>query len=318
MSASASRALFCLFHNDHQFECRDTNVPVSHIFSAVVQRPGALCEMTTQDYCGSKREIETKPYRTEFNLAAFIPIPDHVAEILKSVVKTVNYMGRHNVWPFYFSRDMALKPHHEQSYCEAIAPEGHIDPPQQPDIHDYGSEKEQEQNPLQLTRARINCVRMTMLMARMAGINITNIADIAALSNTGEEIRDRLRAAMAHSLDAGRQAQAAIPANRLFETGPDMIYSGASLTKSGLSIIEANEPVQLNELLHVFNEEVDGRSVFDWFTEGQPQAFIAPPVAPPLYLARAMTILHEIKSNTTSWLAPHIEQQIFGAGRQPG
>ncbi len=315
MSASTDRALFCLFHNDHQYACRETDVPVSHIFSAVVQRPGALCEMTIQDYNGTKREIETKPYRTEFNLAAVIPIPNDVAEILKSVVKTLNYMGRQNVWPFYFSRDMAIKPHHEKYSCEAIAPEGHIDPPEQPHIYGYGSEKEEEHNPLQLTRARINCVRMTLLAAQMAGIKVTNIADIAAWSNTGEEVRDSIRTALTRSLTDKNHSHAALPSDHLFETGPGMIYSRVALTKPGLTMLETDGPVQLSELLHVFNDEVQGRSLFEWLTEGQPNHFLDAPTAPPSYLASAIEMLQQIKAGATSWLAPHIEQQMVAAGK---
>lgn len=291
MSASpAGSALYCVFHNDHRYTSTKTKLACSHIFSGVVRPGKGGFVLTGQDFDGTDAAIMTDLSRREFNLAATVPIPAEAARTLLQTVERINQMGQEGVWPFYFSVDMSVKPHREETGKLAIAPEGNIDPPvreQRPEA--YGASTHADDNPFELTRARINCVRMTMLAARLAGIDVPKIADINTCFNTGEEVRDRIREAAARCKGGHQRHSGSRGTHGLFGQ-KDKAEGQITGVNHGLSVIEAQTPIRLSKFMEALSRKFEGRTMFDWMTKGKAQSFVTEPDELPAYLQKALDL----------------------------
>lgn len=285
MSASSGKtALYGIFHD--VYESKETGLCVSHIFSAVIQRPAKRIDALVQDYSGKGSYIHTDGTQSKFNLAAIVPVPAENARSLISVVNRLNEMSKSGIWPFYFSKDMAIKPRHESFGRPAISPDGEINPaPRLQDVSSYTGSS-------QLTLARINCVRMTMLAAGLAGINVSKIADIEAHLTRGAEVRDRISEA-AGKYKVGRQQNAEARGTIPLFGQKNADHSQVTGSASGLSIIESRDPMTFNQLIGALSQKVEGRTMFDWLTKGKAHNFVTEPQDLPAYLEKAMTLAME-------------------------
>ncbi len=289
----ANSALYCVFHNDHRWTHPD-NSPCSHIFSAVVQKGRKGLEVIGQDYDGKKDEVATVIHRRDFNLAALVPIPQVTAQSLIEVVSKINHLGREGVWPFYFSRDMTIKHDLERPGKMAIAPEGHIDPaPDAQKITSYGLNG--GYGDPSLMRARINCVRMTILAAQLSGIKVSNIADIQGCFRTGEQVRDALLNKIQQLQQAVMKAPGLSGVVPLFDhkgrEAKGKCDSRVVMSGTGLSLMQSSEPVRIDKMLEGLDRKMEGRSLFDHLladgTHDAPEIFISRPKQVPPYLMTA-------------------------------
>lgn len=280
VSQNQEVALYCLFHNASSYETAD-NRPCSHIYSGIVRRDEKGLALSVFDYDGQSRKIETDTDAQKFDLATIIPVKENRVLKLSQWVDQINRLGEADKWPFYFSRDMSVRPERETRNQYAIAPEGHIDPP----VHHQKVEKHQSSGERLL--ARINCVRMSLLTARFAGIHVDNIAGINPQSNTGEEIRDQIKSAY-HRLLGHRDLVLRDKFSKKAKAGddkdPDFVLSG-----DGLCVIQSGrKEFRLQNIEDALERRIRGKSLFDWIAGGQPEKFAAQPIQPPAYLKAAL------------------------------
>ena len=280
------KSLFCIFHNQNRYLTKD-NKPCSHIFSGVVEvRDGELM-LNVLDFDGRSRTIDTDLGSKQFNLAAMIPVPRKTGDAVQRMVEKLNLLDPIGKWPFYFSPDMTLVPKYEVTGVAARAPEGNIDPPMQ----------HQELNRYQSTGARflvrVNCVRMALMTARMAGVNINNIANVNPLSNTGEEVRDRIHAAYRHLTSARRGEEAVLCDGKFIakKKGCDKNDARFVVASDGLCIIQAEKDFRMPNFCDALAKPVNGKSLFNWISEGKTEKFKQTPLSVPRYLDKVLALV---------------------------
>jgi hypothetical protein len=283
---ASDKSLFCIFHNRHKYETNEGE-PCSHIFSGIVQEEGGYLDVATQDFDGRVRSIDTDSTSKQFNLAAIVAIPRHTADALQQMVGKLNCLDEAKQWPFYFSRDMNLLNKYETKGVAAIAPEGHIDPPlNMQGVENYDGDG-------QRLLARINCVRMAFMNAQMAGVKIANIANINPLSNTGEEVQDRIRNAYEQMvlLQSGKE-------NCLFsenftakKKGNDKSAARFALSTEGLCIVQTEKKAfRMTDFCDALARRINGKSIFNWVSEGHLEKFVQTPLHVPQYLQQALSL----------------------------
>jgi hypothetical protein len=281
-------ALFCLFHNDHRYET-DQKEPCSHIFSAVVNvgKNGKL-RMVGQDYDGSARTIETDIADKQFNMAAIVPITADSAQIIEDVVHKMNTLSGQDKWPFYFSRDLSIRPERERNGVHAIVPEGHIDPPiHLQNISTYKTHKEDR------LLARINCVRMSLLTAQIAGIDVEKIGQIHPAVRTGEEVRDAIAAVRDRLFPHKRNSDVVVLADSFSDKskGNDKQNSEFILAQDGICVVKSEGYLRAGKILKSLERRVQGQSIFNWIAGADSsRQFIKSPMPMPHYLKTALAL----------------------------
>lgn len=281
-------ALFCLFHNDHRYET-DKKEPCSHIFSAVVhaEKNGKL-RMAGQDYDGTSRAIETDISDKQFNLATLVPIPSDNALVVEEMVSQINKLSARDAWPFYFSRDLSIRPERERSGIHAIVPEGHIDPPAH--LQTVSEYKNRPENKL---LARINCVRMSLLAAQIAGIHIERIGKINPASRTGEEVRDAIidiyNRLLPHKANPGVVAIADSFSDK--SKGNHKQSSEFIIANDGVCVVKSEGYLRAGKVLKSLERRVRGQSIFNWIAGADPSCqFIKNPMPIPHYLKSMLAL----------------------------
>lgn len=279
-------ALYALFHNASKYTTADKNQPVSHIYSGIVTPTNRGLDVQVYDYDGSGRTIRRGNLDVKFDMAAFVPVEREAVQRLDKVVGQINRLGENGNWPFYFSRDMSILPEREIEGEYAIAPEGHIDPP-----HKYQNKREYCGKGANLV-ARINCVRMTFLCARIAGIKIDNIAGLSPFCETGEEIRivlRRLRDNLVSKL--GQRGCTTLLADHFSassKAGSDKKSSDFILDKSGVGIVTSKQDIRMNTLGAALDRRVDGKTLYEWVASCDSANFREEPMRIPAYLKTAL------------------------------
>lgn len=279
------KSLFCIFHNHGRYQLDGKSI--SHIFSGIVQAKGNELELLIQDFDGNMRRIDTDLSGKQFDLAAIVPIARKAADAVQMMVDKLNLLDAKGKWPFYFSPDMSLDYKREVIRLPARAPEGHIDPPlqqQKMQLHTAKGER---------LLVRVNCARMALMTAQMAGIKINNIADVNPLSNTGEEVRDAIHAAYKRII-TGRAGQETIMFEDSFaarKKGNDKSEARFALGSDGLCIIQAEKKdFRMGGFCDALARPIQGKSLFNWVSEGRMDKFKQPPVAVPAYLQNVLSL----------------------------
>lgn len=279
-------SLFCIFHNQDTYLI--DGKPCSHIYSGIVQQDRGQLELLVQDFDGSKRSIDTDPLTKKFNLAVMVPIARQSANAIQTMVGKLNLLDKKGKWPFYFSPDMSLVCKHEISGQLARAPEGHIDPPsQQQKTHLYTG------TGVRLLK-RVNCVRMALMVAQMAGVKVSNIAGVNPLSHTGEDVRDAIRAAHQRLLSGGQRQETYLFADSFVarQKGNDKNGANFVLGTDGLCIIQSDKKeFRMSGFCDALSRPIQGKSLFNWVSEGRRDRFKQSPVAMPAYLKEALSLL---------------------------
>jgi hypothetical protein len=261
-SVSSDRALFCLFHNDHMY-LRPGNSPCSHIFSGVVRKSRKGISIFGVDYDGQRMGINTDIVKKEFNLAAMAPIPIECGDQLEAIVEHLNMLGRKELWPFYFSRDMDIRPEREKRGVPAITPEGEIIPKAcQQNIFQYGS------GVSELTLARINCVRMSLLTACFAGLDLSFCAGADTRCQTGEDVRDLIWQKMSRVQPASGYT-VSLPG------GSGKGDARLTLDGEGNSYFDHGVPIKVRDFLGGLQERIRGRALFDQMVDIIPDGILS-------------------------------------------
>lgn len=284
---SRETSLFCIFHNQNSYRTKEGK-PCSHIFSGIVQEERGRLELSVQDFDGSSRKIRTDIADKVFNLAAFSPMSRKSADAILTIVSRLNGLDAIGKWPFYFSRDMSLEHRYEVSGRAARAPEGNIDPPMQEQrTHLYQASGDR-------FLTRINCVRMALLTAQLAGVKISNIAGVNPLSNTGEEVRDYIRCAYQNLLSDRHATDSCIIKDKFSarKKGPDKTDANFILDNDGLCLVQAAKTeLYLQDVCDALARPVQGKSLFNWVSEGRQDHFKQAPMPMPPYLQKALSFL---------------------------
>lgn len=279
-------ALFCIFHNQNRY--LDDGNPCSHIYSGIVQEENGVLDMTIQDFDGRSRTIDTDLSGKQFNLAAMVPISRQSASSIQHMVGQLNQLEALNKWPFYFSIDMALSYKHEVNGAVAKAPEGHIDPPlnnQNPHLYEGTGTR---------LLTRINCVRMALMNAQMAGVKISNIADINPLSQTGEEVRDLILGTRRRMLSGGRGTEGHMFQDSFVakKKGKDKSEASFVLGTDGLCIVQTEKKdFRMGGFCDALAHPVQGKSLFNWVSKGRKEKFQQAPLTVPSYLQHALSFI---------------------------
>jgi hypothetical protein len=281
-SLSSDKALFCLFHNDHMY-LRPDDSPCSHIFSGVVRKSRKGLSVSGVDYDGQKMGIVTDILRREFNLVATLPVPVDFADRLVAIAEMFNTLGRKNLWPFYFSRDMEIRPKYERRGIPAITPEGEVFPPaRQQNMDQYGA------GVSELTLARINCVRMSLLTAQFAGLDVAVLAGLGSAFCTGEEVRDRIWQR------TPRPASPEIAASVRFPVARGKGDPRLVLDEMGRGYLDHKSPIRIRDFLDGLEERIQGRVLFDQMVEKASGDILTNNnIALPRYLHDALELLAE-------------------------
>lgn len=286
-SGQQAAALYALFHNASMYTKKNNGKPVSHIYSGTVVPGKRGLDIKVYDYDGHGRSIRLDDLDVKFDLAAFVPIERDTVQRLDRVVGQINRLGVNGNWPFYFSRDMRVVPDRELANEYAIAPEGHIDPP-----HKYQNKKDYRGKGDTIL-ARINCVRMTFLCARIAGIKIGNIAGLDPFSDTGEEVRDALRAVRNRLISGLGQRGSSIVLVNEFSTsskaGSDSKGADVVLDKNGLCLVTSKSDLRMNTLGSALERRMDGKPLYEWMIAGDTLDYQDQPMRLPAYLKEALS-----------------------------
>lgn len=244
-------------------------------------------DIKVYDYDGHGRSIHLDNLDVKFDLAAFVPIERDRVQRLDRVVGQINRLGVNGNWPFYFSRDMRVVPDLERANEYAIAPEGHIDP-----SHKHQNKKDYRGKGDTIL-ARINCVRMTFLCARIAGINIENIAGLNPFSDTGEEVRDALRTVRNRLISGLGQRDSSIALVNEFTTsskaGSDSKGADVVLDKNGLGLVASKSDLRMSTLGSALERRMDGKPLYEWMIVGDSSTYQDEPMQLPPYLKKALS-----------------------------
>lgn len=191
-ACSSGTALYCLFHNHGRYQT-EQGESISHIYSGVVTKGDKGLNVEVFDYDGNARSIDTDSSGKQFDLAAIIPVSIEEVERARDFVQKLNILDSLKKWPFYFSMDMSVWNEREAKGRLAICPEGKVSPAQQvQNTAHYHSN-------IDHIMVRINCVRMSLLTAKIAGIDLGSIG-IHSKMVFGEDVRDSLKEAFSRTI----------------------------------------------------------------------------------------------------------------------